>query len=181
MTIIFRELSLIRIREKQSELDNSTVYVYQQYSTSSFNSLSLIASLSTAGTIVFAVIKPPIAKLSNIIGRGETYILTISCYLLSYILCASAKTINQYAAGYIFYCVGQSGTNIMNDIIISDISTARWRGLAIGISFFPFLITPWVAAYIVSSVVGGIGWYVGSGSGSLLQSCPYYLNLMITD
>jgi hypothetical protein len=76
----------------------------------------------------------------------------------SYILCASAKTINAYAASYIFYCVAQFGTNIMNDIIISDISSANWRGLAIGVSFFTFLIIPWVSAFIVDSVVHGVGW-----------------------
>ncbi|KAF8850702.1 MFS general substrate transporter [Acephala macrosclerotiorum] len=117
------------------ELDNSTVYVYQNYATPAFNSISLLGTLSTARVIVFAVIKPPIAKLSNIIGRGEAYILTISCYLLSYILCTSAKSINVYAAGYTFYCISGSGTNIMNEIIISDITTARWRGFGIGISF----------------------------------------------
>lgn len=88
------------------ELDNTTVYVYQNYATSTFDKLSLVASLSTASSIIFAVVKPPIAKLSNIIGRGETYILTISCYVLSYILCASAKSINAYAAGVVFYAIG---------------------------------------------------------------------------
>lgn len=54
------------------ELDNATVYNYQNYASSSFNQLSKLASLGTAGTIIFAVVKPPIAKLSNVIGRGET-------------------------------------------------------------------------------------------------------------
>ncbi|RFU29512.1 hypothetical protein B7463_g6836, partial [Scytalidium lignicola] len=159
------------------ELDNSTVYVYQTYATSSFNELSLVSTLGTAGVIIFAVVKPPIAKLSNIIGRGETYIFTISCYILSYILCASAKSINAYAAGYVFYNIGQSGTNIMNDVIISDISSARWRGLAIGISFFPFLIMPWVSAFIVDSVVNGIGWQWGIGMMAILM--PFCASFII--
>ncbi|KAM3084814.1 hypothetical protein ACMFMG_003264 [Clarireedia jacksonii] len=160
------------------ELDNSTVYIYQTYATSSFNQLQYLSTLATAGSLIFAVIKPPIAKLSNIIGRGETYILTISCYLLSYVLCASAKSIHAYAAGYIFYCVGQSGTNIMNDIIISDITNARWRALGIGISFFPFLITPWIAAFITDSVVNGIGWRWGIGIFAILM--PFCASFIIT-
>ena len=74
-----------------------------------------MAALSTAGTIIFAVVKPPIAKLSNVVGRGYTYLITISFYVLSYIIMASAKSINTYAAGIVFYNVGQSGTNILND------------------------------------------------------------------
>ena len=158
-------------------MDNSTVYVYNNYSTSSFNALSKLATLSTASTIVFAVVKAPIAKISNVIGRGQTYVFTVSCYVLAYILMASAKSINAYAAGIVFYSVGQSGTNTMNDIIISDITTARWRGFGIGVSFFPFLIT-WVAAFIVESVVEGIGWRWGIGMFAILM--PFGASFLIT-
>jgi len=123
------------------------------------------------------VVKPPIAKLSNIIGRAETYILAISCYIMAYILCASAKSINSYAVGYIFYAIGQSCLNIMNDILISDISTARQRGLAIGISFFPFLIMPWISAFIIDSVVNGIGWRWGIGMLAILM--PFCASFII--
>jgi MFS family permease len=162
------------------ELDNSTVYIYQNYATSSFNKLSLVSSLGTAGSIIYAVIKPTIAKLSNVVGRGETYLFTISCYILGYILCASAKSINTYAAGYVFYSIGQSGTNTMNDIVISDISTARQRGLAIGISFFPFLVMPWVSAFIIDSVVSpnGIGWRWGIGMLAIIM--PFCASFIIT-
>ncbi|KAL2205188.1 siderochrome-iron transporter [Sarocladium strictum] len=160
------------------ELDNSTVYVYNNYSTSSFNALSKLATLSTASTIVFAVVKAPIAKVSNVIGRGQTYVFTVSCYVLAYILMASAKSINTYAAGVVFYSIGQSGTNTMNDVIISDITTARWRGFGIGVSFFPFLITPWVAAFIVESVVDGIGWRWGIGMFAILM--PFGASFLIT-
>ncbi|KAK6063410.1 ENB1 protein [Seiridium cupressi] len=162
------------------EIDNSTVYIYNNYSTSSFDSLSKLAALSTAGTIVFAIVKPPIAKLSNVLGRGQTYLITISFYILAYILMASASTFNTYAAGSIFYAVGQSGTNLLNDIVISDITTARWRGFAIGISFTPFLVTPWVAGFIVASVVSpsGIGWRWGIGMLAIIM--PFCASFIIT-
>ncbi|KAK7460674.1 hypothetical protein VKT23_009389 [Stygiomarasmius scandens] len=114
------------------ELDNSTVYNYQTFATSSFNQLSLLAAIQTCQTIVSAVMKPPIAKISDVMGRGETYIFTTTCYLLSYFLCASSKTVNVYAGGAVFYAIGQTGTQVLDQIIISDISTARWRGFAIG-------------------------------------------------
>ncbi|KAL1707093.1 major facilitator superfamily domain-containing protein [Schizophyllum commune] len=151
------------------ELDNTTVYNYQTFATSSFSQLSKLSAISTAQTLVSAVIKPPIAKLSDVIGRGETYLLTISCYLLSYILCASSATVDVYAGGAMFYAVGQSGTQILDQIIIADISNQRWRGFAIGFSYFPFLITPWVSAFIVDSVVNGIGWRWGIGMFAILM------------
>ncbi|KAJ5768905.1 siderochrome-iron transporter [Penicillium odoratum] len=160
------------------ELDNSTVYVYNIYSTSSFDALSKLATLSTAGAVLFAVIKPPISKLSIVMGRAEAYVMTISLYVLSYIFMASAKTLNTYAAGYVLYVMGQSGTNIMNDIVISDISNARWRGFAIAVSFTPFLITPWVAGFIANSVVHGIGWRWGIGMFAILM--PFCASFIIT-
>ncbi|KAK9783831.1 putative Siderochrome-iron transporter [Seiridium cardinale] len=124
------------------ELDNSTLYVYNNYSTSSFGQLSTLGNLITATTIIFAVVKPPIAKIFNVIGRGYTLIFTISCYLLAY-----------------------------QNVILSDITSPRWRGLAIGLSYFPFLITPWVSAFIAESVVAenGIGWRWGIGMFAILM------------
>lgn len=127
----------------RSEIDNTTVYIYRNYAVSEFDSLSQLAALSTAGTIVFAAAKPPIAKLANVLGRGPTYALSIACYCLSYVLMAASRRFGTYAAGTVLYSVGQSGTNLLNDIVIADITTARQRALGIGLSFWPFLITPW--------------------------------------
>lgn len=153
------------------EIDNSTVYVYNNYSTSSFNAAASVSTLGTATTIIFAVVKPPVAKISNVIGRGQTYFLAICFYVLAYILMASAKNIGTYAVGNVFYAIGQSSTNLMNDITVADITTARWRAFGIGLSFFPYLITPWVAAYITASVVAvnGIGWRWGIGMLAILM------------
>lgn len=159
------------------ELDNTTVYNYQSYATSSFNQVSMLSTLSTVGTIVWAVCKPTIGKVSDVIGRGETYCITISFYILSYILCAKSSSIGVYGAGYIFYCIGQSGTNIMNDIIISDITTMKWRTFGLAFSFFPYLIIPWCSAYIASSVINGIGWRWGIAMFAILM--PFAASFVI--
>jgi len=170
-----------------SELDNATVYTYSNYSTSDFNSLSALGTLSTATVIIFAVAKPPIAKISNVIGRGQTLALTVVFYILAESVMASAKGIAAYASGQVFYNIGQSGMNVMTvgsrfvdplqcsttamliidrqHIIIADITTPRWRGFGLAIPYFPFLITPFISANIVGSVVApdGIGWRWGIG------------------
>ncbi|KAI1765669.1 MFS general substrate transporter [Hypoxylon sp. FL1150] len=162
------------------EIDNSTVYIYKNYATSEFSELSKLATLSTAGTIIFAVAKPPFAKLSNVIGRGGTYLIAISFYILAYIIMASAKTFNAYAAGSIFYSVGQSATNLMSDVVIADLTTARYRAFGIALSFWPFLITPWTAAFIVASVRAptGIGWRWGIGMLAILM--PFCASFIVT-
>ncbi|KAI0541770.1 major facilitator superfamily domain-containing protein [Xylaria digitata] len=159
------------------ELDNSTISVYSNYSTSEFGALSALGSLNTASTIAFGVVKLPIAKLSNIIGRGYTLAITILLYTISYILMASASDIVSYAAGMVLYKIGQSGTNAMAAVIISDLTSLRWRGLALGASYFPYLITPWVSGFIVDSVVSGIGWRWGIGMFAILM--PFGASVII--
>lgn len=147
------------------QFDNALLYNYRNYAASAFNNIAGLATLATAGNIVFAVAKPPIAKISDVLGRGEAYVFCICCYLLGYILCASSSSFGAYAGGFIFANIGQTGANILNDIIITDISSMRWRGFAIAISFTPFLVTPWISGFIVEDVVApdGIGWRWGIG------------------
>lgn len=102
-----------RSPDSRSELDNSTVYIYSNYSTSDFDNLSALGTLNTATVIIFAVAKPPIAKISNVIGRGQTLAMTVCFYLLAYILMSSAKSLGPYAGGMVFYNIGQSGMNVM--------------------------------------------------------------------
>ncbi|EAW16883.1 putative siderochrome-iron transporter [Aspergillus fischeri NRRL 181] len=154
------------------ELDNSTVSTYRNFAASEFGQLSMLATLNTVTSIVAAVSKPPIAKLSDVLGRAETYIITVTCYVLSYILCASARSLDTYAGGCVLYALGQSGTSILNAIVISDISSMRWRGFVYNILYLPFLVTPWISAFIIESVVNGIGWRWGIGMFAILMpSC----------
>jgi MFS family permease len=53
----------------------------------------------------------------------------------------------------------------------------RWRGFAYGFSYTPFLLTPWVAAFIVQSVVDGIGWRWGIGMFAIIM--PFSASFII--
>lgn len=147
------------------ELDNSTVYNYRPYALSAYNNISISTTLLTAATILFAVCKPLYAKLADVIGRGETYVIAVLCFLLSYILCAASKNVATYAVGTLFHSLAATGMNIMNDIVISDITSPRWRVFGLSCAFLPFLIVPWCGGFIVDSVVSpsGIGWRWGYG------------------
>lgn len=79
------------------------------------------------------------------VGRAETYCGVVLLYILSYILCASSRGFNQYAGGYFVYCIGQTSMQILNQLLVADITTARWRGLAsslVNIPNIPFMVVP---------------------------------------
>jgi MFS family permease len=147
------------------------------YASSSFNELSKVSTVATAASIVLAIVKPPVAKISDVVGRAEAYIFTISCYILGYILCASSSTFNTYAGGYIFYALGQGGTSMLDSVMVSDLSSMRWRGFSYNIIYLPFLVAPWIGAQIVDSVVDGIGWRWGIGMFAILM--PFTASFII--
>ena len=81
--------------------------------------------LNTATSIISAVLKPPIAKLSGVLGRAEAYLFTICCYIISYILCAASKNFNTYAGGVVLYAIGQSGVTVLNAVLSGDSGILR--------------------------------------------------------
>ncbi|KAF8815689.1 MFS general substrate transporter [Phlegmacium glaucopus] len=147
-------------------LDNSTVTIYDTYATTEFQQLNLLTGIQTGAGVISGVVKPPIAKFSDVLGRGETYLLITIIYVFAYALAASASSIRVYAVSFIFYAIGNTGIQLLDQIIIADFSTTRWRGF---FSYFPGLITPWASAFIIESVTAGIGWRWGIGMFAIMM------------
>ncbi|OTA59694.1 siderochrome-iron transporter [Hypoxylon sp. EC38] len=145
------------------EFDNSTIYTYFVYAQSNFNQIAALAAVKTAGGLCFAVLKPFVAKLSDVFGRGETYPVWLLFYVVAAILCAKAPNYESYAAGYMLHMFAQTGVNTMNDILAADVSTARQRGFAVQLQFLPYVFMPFTSAFVTEKVVNGIGWRWGIG------------------
>lgn len=109
--------------------------------------------------------KPVWAKISDILGRGEMYPIAVVFITVGLVVAASARSFQAFAVGNILRIVGITCLNTMNTIVIADITSTRQRALGVNLQFWPYLILPWVSAYIISAVVspGGIGWAWGIG------------------
>ena len=94
--------------------------------------------------------------------------MTVILYIISYILASSSHAFDQYSASYIIYCIGQTGMQILNQVIVADITNSRTRGLANGLINLPFMIIPWIAAFIVDSALVTVGWRWGIGMFALI-------------
>lgn len=57
---------------------------------------------------------------------------------------------------------------ILNQLLVADITTARWRGLANSLVNIPFMVIPWIAAFIVDSALVTVGWRWGIGMFALI-------------
>lgn len=114
-------------------------------------------------SVISAVMKIPVAKFSDILGRGEVFTFSIVMYCLGFILHCAASSFGTFAAGTVFYAFGQASNIVLLNILVSDLTSMRMRALVLNLVFSPVLVTTWVAGPIVDSVVVGIGWRWGYG------------------
>lgn len=149
-------------------LDSSTTYNYSPSATSAFGKHSMLSTVSIATNIMSSVCKPILAKIADITSRPMTYILSLTLYVLGYIIVASSSTISAYVVGEVFVAIGGSGIQLMNKIIAADLTPLKYRGLLLGIMGSPYLINTWFAGLIVESILD-VNWRWGYGMFAIIM------------
>ncbi|SMQ50010.1 unnamed protein product [Zymoseptoria tritici ST99CH_3D7] len=144
-------------------LEITSAESYNVYALSEFKALSMQSSAEVTDSIIAAVSKLPVAKVSEAIGPMETYCILAIMYIISSLLRFEAQSLELFAVGALVAMLAHAGTAIMNLIMISSLTSARIRGLAMNAFFLPMLITPLLAGVVVEKVVAGPGWRLGFG------------------
>ena len=143
-------------------LDATTTYNYQPYATSSFNRHSMLSTLTIANSVIGAVCKPFIAKISDLSSRPVTYFVVLLLYVIGFVITACSPNISAYVIGSVFIAVGQSGISLMNMVIIADTTTLKWRSFFTSLLSVPYLVTTWISGYIVEDIINS-NWRWGYG------------------
>lgn len=78
---------------------------------------SLLGAVATAQAIVLAVSKPVAAKVADVFGRAEAFVLVIIFYVVGFAVVAGSNGIHTYAAGALIYIVGYASLQIMLQIV----------------------------------------------------------------
>jgi hypothetical protein len=76
---------------------------------------------------------------------------------------ASSRSISNYGGGAVLYSFGSAGISILQTILVSDLTTLRWRSLLTGLVSAPFFINAFVSANIAQFLLTHSGWCVISG------------------
>lgn len=124
---------------------------YKQHST-------IISTLAIVTNIVSAVSKPFIAKLSDITSRPYVYLLTLGFYIVGYVIVATSQQVSAYFVGEVLVAVGSSGIDLVNDIIVADLTPLEWRGFLGAILSTPFIINVWFSGKIVQTLSSKDQW-----------------------
>jgi hypothetical protein len=102
-------------------------------------------------------------------SRPYTYIVVLIFYVVGYIIVLTSPTLAAYIVGQVFVSIGSSGLDLLNDIIVADLTTLEWRGFMSSILSAPFLINTWFAGEIVSALSTGDKWRWGYGMFAIIM------------
>lgn len=165
-----------------TSLDSNTGYLYLNFACSEYGALASFSTVAIVQQMVFAIAKPPIAKLSDVVGRPQAYVLSLVFYVCGYIVVASTASLRSLIGGICLQSAGTTGIQVLQSIIIADTITAKWRGLVIGIVNLPFLINFAVAGPMVDLVMRHGGWRFGFAIWTVivpLAATPLLLTLLV--
>lgn len=109
----------------------------EPYITSSFGQHGLLSVVSIISSIVGGSSKLAIAKIIDIRGRCEGFILMIILIVAGILMKALCKNVETYAAGQTFYWVGHIGLGYIIEVILADMTTLRNRMIMWGLYMSP--------------------------------------------
>ncbi|OJD34136.1 siderophore iron transporter mirb [Diplodia corticola] len=145
----------------EQQISNSLLpYVY-----SDFKAHSLVTTASIMSSIIGAVVKLPIAKMIDIWGRPQGYVVMIVTATIGLVLLAVCKNVETYAAAQVFYWVGFNGIGYVLDVFIADTSALRNRGLIFAFTTTPYIVTTFAGPAAAQTFLnrGPEGWRWGYG------------------
>ncbi|KAI1110177.1 siderophore iron transporter mirB [Nemania sp. NC0429] len=133
------------------------------YVTSAFQEHSLTATTNVASSIIGGVSKLALAKILDVWGRPQGYLLTMCFMTLGLVLMAACNNVQTYAAAQIFYWVGYNGVSYATTVFIADTSALKNRGLVLAYVSSPYIATVWITGPLAQSVLNTVGWRWGFG------------------
>ncbi|KAI9374332.1 major facilitator superfamily domain-containing protein [Aspergillus egyptiacus] len=107
----------------------------------SFSSAPQIATANILYGIIGGVLKLPIAKVLNLWGRAEGFLVFLAVYILGLIIVAACNNPDSYAAGYVLFWVGYNALFLIMDVFMADTSGLRNRAFTFAFSQTPFICT----------------------------------------
>ncbi|CDR37294.1 CYFA0S01e09340g1_1 [Cyberlindnera fabianii] len=156
-------------------LDANIRYVYTAFASASYNQHSLITTIGVINGVIGAASQIIYARLSDVYGRLPILIVSIVFYVVGTIIQCQAYDIERYCAGSVFYNLGYVGVLLVVLLILSDVSSLKWRLFYQFIPTLPFIINTWISGN-VTSAVGTSNWQWGIGMWAFifpLTSLPF--------
>ncbi len=128
------------------------------YVTSSYAEHSLTPTVGVLSSIIGGCCNLTMAKILDIIGRPQGFLLCIVLATVGLVLMAACRSIEMYATAQVFYTLGNTMLQYTLGLFIADTTHLRNRGLLVAFSSTPNLIIVWAAGPMAQAFLEGPGW-----------------------
>ncbi|KAK0113637.1 hypothetical protein ONS95_013883 [Cadophora gregata] len=160
----------------------SILYTLAPYVTSEFQSHSLTTTIDIVASSMSAATYIPVAKMLDVWGRAEGFLVMVFCATLGLILMAVSQNLATFCAAQLFYSVGFSGLIYIVCVLAADATNLRNRGLAFAFTSSPYMITAFAGSKAAAGFLANVSWRWGFGCFALIVpvvTTPLYLVLRL--
>ncbi|KAG2207990.1 hypothetical protein INT46_010356, partial [Mucor plumbeus] len=161
-------------------MQGSILYNLIPYVTSDFSAHSLINVIYIVASAISAATYIPLAKILDVWGRAEGFLIMTIFATLGLILMAVCTNLPTFCAAYVFYTIGFGGMTFSVDVITADSSKLKNRGLAYAFTSSPYIITAFAGAKAAEGFYYNISWRWGFGTFAIvfpIVAAPLYFIL----
>ncbi|KAL4880521.1 major facilitator superfamily domain-containing protein [Aspergillus karnatakaensis] len=138
-----------------------------------FSSAPQIATASILYGVIGGVLKLPIAKILNIWGRSEGFLIFLSVYIVGLIIVAACNGPDSYAAGYVLFWVGYGALFLIMDVFMADTSGMRNRAFVFAFSQTPFICTAFTGPLAGQSFLEVANWRWAHGAFAIINTVAF--------
>ncbi|KAL4751019.1 siderophore iron transporter mirB [Aspergillus terricola var. indicus] len=158
------------------------LYSLTPYATSSFQSHSLLTVISIVSSAMVSALYIPVAKVVDVWGRAEGWLVMVGLSTLGLIMMAASKNLETYCAADVFYSVGFAGMNYILCVLAADITNLRNRGIAFAFTSSPYMITAFAGSKAAEKFLVNVNWRWGFGAFAIIfpfVASPVYFVLKV--
>ncbi|KAH7327240.1 putative transporter [Rhexocercosporidium sp. MPI-PUGE-AT-0058] len=160
----------------------SILYSLLPYVTSDFKSHSLTTTIGIVADAMSAATYIPVAKMLDVWGRAEGFLVMVIFSTLGLILMAVSQNLATFCAAQVFYSVGFSGIIYIVCVLAADATNLRNRGLAFAFTSSPYMITAFAGSKAAEGFLQHVNWRWGFGCFAIILpvvTTPLYLVLKL--
>ncbi|KAM6539274.1 mitochondrial phosphate carrier protein [Fusarium falciforme] len=153
------------------------------YATSEWASHSLLTVVAIVADSMTSAVYIPMAKVLNVWGRAEGFLLMVVFATIGLILTAASHNLATFCAAQVFYSVGFGGMIYTVGVLAADASNLRNRGLTFAFTSSPYMITAFAGSKAAEAFLLNVkNWRWGFGCFAIILpvvTFPLYLVLKI--
>ncbi|KAH7127882.1 MFS transporter [Dactylonectria estremocensis] len=142
---------------------STILYSLTPFVTSKFAAHSMLNVISVVSGAMTAALYIPVAKILDLWGRAEGFLIMTCFATLGLILMATSNSLAHFCAAQVFYSVGFGGMTYCIDVITADISKLKNRGLAYAFTSSPYMITAFAGPKAAEDFYEKVSWRWGFG------------------